>query len=379
MKARVVTFVAGFSAIAIAASLAIDLNGNGMSDVWEQKFAVPSTAAAAHYDGDGFTNQQESLLGTDPRDRFSRANLEMIFDEENGDLRLRIDTEIGKLYEVETSFDLLTWTIVASAIPGTGNPRDVITTLPPEAVERAFFRYRLTGETDADGDGLTGWEEHELNTSDINDDSDGDGISDRDEFQNGTDPADYYNGNGATLLIVGGDQQTAGPNQFLPEPLRVAVRGGTGQPLVNAPVTFQVTAGLGRLSLSLDGQRRNTLIVHTDSSGQATAYFMVPSDDRMPSHLSATADSSSVAFTEFTSYNLGPAAPSNCVVNFFSAEAQILWKDNSNDEAAFVVERSADSVEWESLATLPANTTNYVDSATQGTYYYYRITSTYGN
>src|SRR5437588_5779279 len=47
----------------------IDLNNDGMSDVWQQKYSVPSADANLDYDGTGLTNSQKSLLGLDPRDR----------------------------------------------------------------------------------------------------------------------------------------------------------------------------------------------------------------------------------------------------------------------------------------------------------------------
>ena len=183
MNSRTATFiVAGTIALATPAS-AIDLNNNGMSDVWEMVFSVPSDAAADHYDGDGFTNAQESVLGTDPYDLLSRAHLEMIRDPAQNELRLRIDTSIGKLYEVQTSNDLAAWSTVGPTITGTGAAIDVITTLPDESVSRGFFRYLLTGEIDTDGDLLTAWEETSFGSRDDAANSDSDTLSDLDEFK----------------------------------------------------------------------------------------------------------------------------------------------------------------------------------------------------
>src|ERR1700736_5982664 len=47
---------------------AIDSDHNGMSDVWERIYVLDVTAADRDEDHDGWTNQQESALGTDPRD-----------------------------------------------------------------------------------------------------------------------------------------------------------------------------------------------------------------------------------------------------------------------------------------------------------------------
>jgi Bacterial TSP3 repeat len=51
----------------------LDVDSDGMSDVWEQQYGFSSTknansnqAPAADPNGDGFSNQLESIAGTDP-------------------------------------------------------------------------------------------------------------------------------------------------------------------------------------------------------------------------------------------------------------------------------------------------------------------------
>jgi len=148
----------------------IDLNNDGMSDVWQQKYAVPSADASLDYDGTGLTNSQKSLLGLDPRDPNSRFHLEIVSDSANNQLRLRLDTVFGKLYQLESSSDLRNWVSFNSIITGTGNMVEISQSLPGAQM---FFRARFAGDIDADGDGLTAWEEHELGTRDNSSDSDG--------------------------------------------------------------------------------------------------------------------------------------------------------------------------------------------------------------
>ncbi len=45
---------------------AIDLNGDGMSDVWQDQYAAYGILPGDDMDGDGKTNLEESLLGTNP-------------------------------------------------------------------------------------------------------------------------------------------------------------------------------------------------------------------------------------------------------------------------------------------------------------------------
>src|SRR5207253_5470426 len=109
------------SVISVKSISGIDLNNDGMSDVWQQKYSVPSADANLDYDGTGLTNSQKSLLGLDPRDPNSRFHLEIVSDSANNQLRLRLDTVFGKLYQLESSSDLRNWDSFNSIITGTGN------------------------------------------------------------------------------------------------------------------------------------------------------------------------------------------------------------------------------------------------------------------
>src|SRR5947208_7519275 len=271
----------------------IDLNNDGMSDVWQQKYSVPSADASLDYDGTGLTNSQKSLLGLDPRNPNSRFHLEIVNDSANNQLHLRLDTVFGKLYQLESSNDLRSWTSLNSAIAGTGSTVEIIQSLTGAQM---FFRARFANDIDADGDGLTAWEEHELRTSDnssdtdgdgmpdawevahdlnpnlndANSDPDGDGISNFTEFQRGTDPHDFYNGNTPLLAIYAGGDQRGDPGTVLPVPVSVVVNTYN---TYNAPVTFSVVQGHALLAPDNTGQSTPQSSLSVRSIGRAIGVY----------------------------------------------------------------------------------------------------------
>ncbi len=75
-----------------------------------------------------------------------------------------------------------------------------------------------------------------------------------------------------------------------------------------------------------------------------------------------------------TSGNLYPPTDLTAVVTS-SQKVQLNWKDNSDNENYFVVQRSSDNIKFSDIAQLIQNTTSYLDASalTLGANYYYRI------
>lgn len=57
-----------------------------------------------------------------------------------------------------------------------------------------------------------------------------------------------------------------------------------------------------------------------------------------------------------------------------AAQLTLNWRDNSDNEAAFQVERSPDGVAWAEIAVLPPDSTTYTDATLEtGQTYFYRV------
>ncbi len=152
---RVAAFVCTLLAIARAD---LDLDGNGLGDVWEAKYRPAVLLASGDEDGDGRTNLEECEAGTDP---FAAEDIFAIRDitPQGEDLLLRWPTQAGKRYQVQrtaTPGEPSSWDPVPGHLEGTGGELEIST--PRLAGPLAFYRI-VAADVDTDGDGLTDWEE----------------------------------------------------------------------------------------------------------------------------------------------------------------------------------------------------------------------------
>jgi alpha-tubulin suppressor-like RCC1 family protein len=167
------------------------------------------------------------------------------------------------------------------------------------------------GVLDANHNGMDDrWELQFLGSLDQSGDADfdGDGISNRREYLQGTDPTDYFNGQTPVIEIVAGNNQVGDPGTFLSKPFKVRLRNHAGQPLINAPVTFTVSAGA--LAPTLGGAKEQSLLSRTDANGETAAYHTLPDAPGTSSRTTAIAGKSdataSVVFRGVARLSLPP-------------------------------------------------------------------------
>lgn len=153
---------AGFAATpaAVAPGLA---DAEGVSLLWRALY--PGAGTHVDSDGDGFTDFEEAIAGTNPFDPTCRPRLELSRDPAGG-LRLAWPGMEGKRYGIERfDFESGEWSEIHARVAEENGPQEQ--PLAPEEIGEAegtdgrrgaLFRLRVA-DVDQDGDGLTAWEE----------------------------------------------------------------------------------------------------------------------------------------------------------------------------------------------------------------------------
>lgn len=145
----------------LAYSQGIDLDGNGLGDLWSAHYGANALQAHADDDGDGASNREEAITGTNPLDATSVFLADI---SPSGDQwRLSWVADPNKSYQIESSSDMITWTPYGNAVENVSGSLHITLEL---TADRTFVQVRVS-EVDRDQDGLTAWEEAGLGLSDL--------------------------------------------------------------------------------------------------------------------------------------------------------------------------------------------------------------------
>jgi len=140
----------------------MDLNGNGMSDVWEQIYATTNLPPNADSDNDGAPNWLESIAGTDPTSALSVPRIPFIT-HTSSNVTVTVTCAWGKQYQLQSiqpipELPWTNWVVEATQVARSGT--NISLTAPAGAIPK-FFRMGIA-DVDTDGDGLNDWEEYQL-------------------------------------------------------------------------------------------------------------------------------------------------------------------------------------------------------------------------
>ncbi|MGB8166881.1 MAG: thrombospondin type 3 repeat-containing protein, partial [Chthoniobacteraceae bacterium] len=225
---RALALVGALSALA-APARALDSNGNGLNDVWEIIFNASALTASGDADGDGATNQEESLAGTNPFDSNSRPALSLA-PWSAAQFQLGYARSAGKRYRIEFKTDLAapSWTPLFTEVALDSAAAAWLFSNP---AGNRFYRLAI-GDVDSDGDGLLDAEERWLGF---------DPTTNRSDRNDSTDAARVTAGLSAASVVTVGVLD-ARMSERWPDPAVVVVRRSGGLKPITVNVGFTGTA-----------------------------------------------------------------------------------------------------------------------------------------
>lgn len=163
---RWIVLVFSLLAVISARAQVIDLNHNGMSDVWEWTYNVYGLGPNTDPDSDGFMSWQEAIAGTDPLNSNSYPDIPIFYSLPTGsptNFVMSFPTVPGKMYTLQCVTNFNTgWFVVTNFEPLSGTNT---TFVMPSGLQVDVYRVGVA-DVDSDGSGLMNdWEKLQVGLS----------------------------------------------------------------------------------------------------------------------------------------------------------------------------------------------------------------------
>jgi uncharacterized protein (DUF1800 family) len=242
-----------------------------MSDVWEWVYSATNLNPNADADGDGMSNLQEAIAGTNPFDSNSVPRIS-VFTVSVTNNSITMPAQLGKLYQLQSCADLSSsnWLTETSMVVRAGSS---ITFPSPVNPAMKFYRIAIS-DVDSDGDGLNDWEEYQL------------GLDPSNAWSNAT-----LDGNGIALndyqFVVG---KFAAQN---------VVAIAATDPITTQPDPGTAATDLGVFTISRGGFPLNAITVNLATGGPGTGFATAGVDyaNTLPTTITLPAGTSSKTIT----------------------------------------------------------------------------------
>jgi uncharacterized protein (DUF1800 family) len=145
--------------LGVARAQMIDLNHNGMSDIWEWMYSAYGINPNTDPDGDGFPNRLESIAATDPFNSNSYPYIPSMSSSATN-FSVTLPCALGKQYQLQSTgaLDDTNWIVETNLVARSGT--NVTLTAPLTSAAR-FYRVSIS-DVDTDGDGMNDWEAYQL-------------------------------------------------------------------------------------------------------------------------------------------------------------------------------------------------------------------------
>ncbi len=263
-----------------ASARMLDSNGNGMSDVWEWLYNMYGADPNADPDGDGASNLQEALAGTNPLDSNSFPHI-TVASHAATNFSVTMKCVLGKQYQLQSATGFggtNIWTVETNVVARSGTS---ITLTATATATSKFYRVAIS-DVDSDGDGLTDWEEYQL------------GLDPMNAMSNG-----QLDGNGNPMT----DYQFAAAMMAQQNQVTIAA----SDPVTTQPDPGQNPTDLGTFTVSRGGFALNTITVHLATSGPGAGFATAGVDyNNLPSTftLAAGTTSGTISVTPLANTNL---------------------------------------------------------------------------